>query len=122
VDHSYQEFSDPIEQCFYAIQKNLDILSDFGRVRDFLAANQHRLQHNLDLLKTNVFQQQVLDLYNSSPAWVKPHLIEIFERWPIVVVRDEDCYAYGNWRCKQQDLEKTLPFLDIDYRSLVVTV
>jgi len=122
VDHSYQEFSDPVEQCFYAIYKNFDILHDFGRVRDFLAANQHRLQHNLDLLKTNVFQQRVLEQYNSSPDWVKPHLIEIFERWPIVVVQGDDCYTHGNWRCNRQDLEKTLPFLDIDHRSLVVTV
>jgi hypothetical protein len=122
VDHSYQESTDPVERCFLAIERNLDLLRDFDRARDFLAHNRHRLQHNLDLLKTNVFQQCVLEQYNSSLDWVKPHLIEIFERWPIVVIQGDDCYTYGNRRCKRQDLEKTLPFLDIDHRSLVVTV
>jgi hypothetical protein len=122
VDHSYQEFADPVERCFYAIQKNLGILRDFDRVNDFLSNNQHRLQHNLGLLKTNVFQRRVLELYHSSPDWVKTHVIKIFERWPIVVVRDDDCYMYGRTRCKLKDLEKTLPFTDIDQHSLVITL
>jgi len=122
VDHSYQEYTDPVERCFLALEQNLDLLRDFDRANNFLSDNQHRLQHNLDLLKTNVFQQRVLEQYNSSPDWVKPELIKIFERWPIVIVQGDDCYTYGNWRCKRQNLEKILPFLDIDYRSLVVTV
>jgi hypothetical protein len=71
VDHSYQTFDDPVERCFYAIEKNLDLLKDFDRARDFLAANQHRLRHNLDLIKNNVFLQCTQQLYNSVPDWVK---------------------------------------------------
>jgi hypothetical protein len=122
VDHSYQDLVDPVERCFQAIQKNIDILRDFDRVRDFLLANSHRLQHNLDLIKTNVFQHRVLEQYNSSPVWVKQQLLQIFERWPIIVVRGEDCYMYGRPRCKLDNLSKTLPFTDIDSHSLVITL
>jgi hypothetical protein len=122
VDHSYQEFADPVERCFYAIQKNLGILRDFDCVNDFLSNNQHRLAHNLDRLKTNVFQQKVLEQYNSSPAWVKSELIKIFEKCPVVIVQGDDCYMYGQTRCKLKDLEKTLPFTDIDQHSLVITL
>jgi hypothetical protein len=122
VDHSYQESQDPVERCFLALEQNLDLLRDFDRANDFLSNNQHRLMHNLDLLKTNVFQQRVLEQYNSSPDWVKPELIKIFERWPIVIVQGDDCYMYGRARCKLKDLEKTLPFTDIDQHSLVITL
>lgn len=59
VDHSYQNMSDPFDRCYYAIERNLDLLSNFEKVNNFIQSNQSRFEHNLQLLKTNVFQQAV---------------------------------------------------------------
>lgn len=66
VDHSYQNMSDPFDRCYYAIERNLDLLRNFERVNNFIQSNQSRFEHNLQLLRTNVFQQAVdrVDLEN----------------------------------------------------------
>lgn len=55
VDHSYQNMEDPFDRCYYAIERNLDLLRDFSRAQEFINQNQHRLKHNLELVLSNVF-------------------------------------------------------------------
>jgi hypothetical protein len=59
VDHSYQNMQDPFDRCYYAIQRNLHLLQDFDRARDFVQNNRARFESNLQLLKNNVFQTAV---------------------------------------------------------------
>lgn len=55
VDHRYQCLSDPEQRCRRAIADNLDLLK---RPMDMTVFND-RLQHNLSLLKSNVFWRQI---------------------------------------------------------------
>jgi hypothetical protein len=59
VDHSYQDLADPLDRCYSAIERNLDLLRDFNRVYEFVQQNQDRFQHNLDLCQSNIFFKQV---------------------------------------------------------------
>lgn len=50
IDHSYQQELTPFDRCYQAINKNLSVLKDIVLLRQFFENNQHRFQHNLDLL------------------------------------------------------------------------
>lgn len=55
VDHSYQLLTDPWDRCYYAIERNLKLLSDFDYAKTFLDQNQDRLLKNKQLLDQNCF-------------------------------------------------------------------
>ena len=55
VDHRYQNMPDPLDRCYSAIERNLDLLRDPDRVRQFVQDNQARLEHNLRLCRHDVF-------------------------------------------------------------------
>ena len=59
VDHSYQDLDDPFDRCYHAIERNLNLLRDFDLVHKFIQNNKSRFEHNLNLLKNNVFQKIV---------------------------------------------------------------
>ena len=59
VDHSYQDLDDPFDRCYHAIECNLNLLRDFDLVHKFIQNNKSRFEHNLNLLKNNVFQKIV---------------------------------------------------------------
>lgn len=59
VDHSYSTLEQADSRCTTAMTANIALFRDFDLVRDFLAANQHRLLHNLCLLQSNPFLAQV---------------------------------------------------------------
>jgi hypothetical protein len=59
IDHSYQNMEDPFDRCYYAIERNIDLLRDFERANNFVQNNRVRFEHNLQLLKDNVFQKEV---------------------------------------------------------------
>jgi hypothetical protein len=50
IDHSYQQEITPFDRCYQAINKNLSVLQDSVLLRQFFENNQHRFQHNLNLL------------------------------------------------------------------------
>jgi hypothetical protein len=50
IDHSYQQEITPFDRCYQAINKNLSVLQDSALLRQFFDNNQHRFQHNLNLL------------------------------------------------------------------------
>ena len=59
VDHSYQDLEDPFDRCYHAIERNLNLLRDFDLVKELVQNNKSRFEHNLKLLKNNVFQKTV---------------------------------------------------------------
>jgi hypothetical protein len=59
IDHSYQSLEDPIKRIDKSIERNLDLLQDFDLVNKFVQNNKSRFEHNLNLLKNNVFQKTV---------------------------------------------------------------
>jgi len=80
VDHSYSTLADPVARLDQALIKNQHLLTDFDLVKDFIAANQSRLQHNVDLVEQNVF----LDLVKKQVQG-QPELREIAELWSLKV-------------------------------------
>lgn len=59
VDHSYSQLSDPWLRCDQALNLNLEILRDVESCNAFLQNNLARFQHNLDLIMSNIFLQEV---------------------------------------------------------------
>jgi hypothetical protein len=59
VDHSYQSEPDPELRCNYAVERNLELLTNFDLA--FVSIELTRLQHNYDLLQQNVFLKDVLE-------------------------------------------------------------
>ena len=80
VDHSYSTLADPVARLDQALNLNWHLLTDLDCARDFLQHNQHRLQHNVDLLKQNVF----LDLVKKQ-VQDRPQLRKIAELWSLNV-------------------------------------
>ena len=80
VDHSYSTLADPVDRLDQALKLNQRLLTDFDLVRDVIAANQHRLQHNMDLLEQNVF----LDLVKKQ-VQDRPELRGVAKLWSLNV-------------------------------------
>lgn len=72
IDHSYQDLSDPHDRCCRALLDNRHLLD---QPRD-MAPYQDRLKHNLDLLTSNVFLQDV-----KSKISTRPELAGLVERF-----------------------------------------
>lgn len=60
IDHSYQSLSDPVDRARQAVERNLHVLTNFEKTKQFVQQNQSRLQHNLLLLESNFFKQECL--------------------------------------------------------------
>lgn len=80
VDHSYSTLADPVDRLDQALKLNQRLLTDFDLVQDVIAANQHRLQHNVDLLEQNVF----LDLVKKQ-VQDQPELRGVAELWSLPI-------------------------------------
>lgn len=79
VDHSYQDLADPWDRCYHAVARNLILLQDPDQAQTFFQNNQHRFQHNLDLVRQNVFQTAALNLVSGLDAYQQQRLAEIPE-------------------------------------------
>jgi len=62
VDHSYQALADPWDRAYYAIERNLALLQDHASLERFCSQNRERFEHNLDLVKSNIFQRQCTEM------------------------------------------------------------
>jgi hypothetical protein len=76
IDHSYQHMEDPLDRCYYAIERNLDLLKNFEQTKQFVNKNQDRLQYNLDLVLSNVFLKECFDQVEKNPE-IKDVLMRI---------------------------------------------
>jgi hypothetical protein len=70
IDHSYQNIPDPWDRCYYAIERNIELLQNFNQAKSFIEHNRHRLLNNLDLLKNNYF-------YNTADQGIEKHSLSI---------------------------------------------
>lgn len=61
VDHSYQSIPDPEQRCRESVNRNIHLLKNLTIV------DRSRLQHNLDLVKSNLWQKQVNSLIETYP-------------------------------------------------------
>lgn len=55
VDHSYSVLDDPAQRCQQAMQRNRHLFENFDTMHHVVKSNHHRLQHNLNLMKSNPF-------------------------------------------------------------------
>ena len=79
IDHSYQALDDPKDRCYSAIERNLDLLRNVDYAKTFIAQNQSRLEHNLNLLKENVFLN---DCFNKVEQYSEPIRSKLFSIVP----------------------------------------
>jgi hypothetical protein len=80
VDHSYSTLEDPVDRLDQALMLNQHLLTDFDLTGNFIAHNQQRLQHNVDLVEQNVF----FDLVKAQVQRM-PKLREIADLWGLDV-------------------------------------
>lgn len=95
VDHSYQNMPDAMDRCYFAIERNLDLLRDFDRVKEFIANNHARFEHNVQLLLKNVFFEQCLrqiDIYQGVQKEVLNHIVPNFRNQMFKHYRSIDDY------------------------------
>ena len=76
VDHSYETLVDPRERCTQSLERNLHLF-DLEKITKLLADNQHRLQHNADLLMTNPFLQECFAKVKQSKEPLRSSLLRI---------------------------------------------
>jgi hypothetical protein len=81
VDHSYEDFDDPWDRCYYAIEKNLQLLINFDRAKQAIDNNQDRLRKNFELLETNPFFKDCLSKIESYSEPIKSTLFSISQRF-----------------------------------------
>lgn len=74
IDHSYQNLPDPAERVEQAIQRNLDLLTNFDRALWLNRQCQQRLETNLTLLQQNPFRQICHSIIEQSPEFLQPTL------------------------------------------------
>jgi len=63
IDHSYQDWPDPVDRCHRAIKQNLSVLCSVLDLRPF----HERLAHNLELMRSNVWLQRVRQITKLHP-------------------------------------------------------
>jgi hypothetical protein len=76
LDHSYSALPDPQQRVDQALIRNQHLLENFDLVCDFLHRNHQRLRHNLDLLRQNIFLQQV-----QQQVLMNPKLATVTSLW-----------------------------------------
>jgi hypothetical protein len=81
VDHSYQDLPDPMDRCYYAIEHNLDLLKDLDRAREFIKNNRSRFEHNVKLLKENVFLTDCFNKVEQYQGSVRDALMSIIPQY-----------------------------------------
>mgnify|MGYP003657571433 FL=1 len=81
IDHSYEDLEDPIGRCYYAVERNLEVIRDFERTKKFINENQHRLQHNLNLVLSNVCLEECFKQIKNSPETLQIVLLAIMKKF-----------------------------------------
>jgi len=68
IDHSYEHMPDPYDRVYFAVEKNLHLLTDVSVAKKFIQDNQDRLLHNVELLRRNVFLQDMMQKISMQDA------------------------------------------------------
>lgn len=78
IDHSYQYRTTLIEQCYYAIKNNLDILTNLEMAQQLRQTHLYRLLRNRDLLYDQILTKHV---YSVIDTWPEPLNSSISSFW-----------------------------------------
>jgi hypothetical protein len=79
IDHSYERMSDPYDRAYYAVEKNLDLLRDFDKTKNFIDRNHDRFKHNIKLIEQNVFLTHMIEKIKQYDSKVQRYLLMIAE-------------------------------------------
>jgi hypothetical protein len=79
IDHSYEHMTDPWDRAYYAVERNIKLLSDPNLAKDFVSANHARLQHNVDLVEQNIFLKYCTQKMDAYDKHTKSVLIKILQ-------------------------------------------
>jgi hypothetical protein len=77
IDHSYQSMPDPLDRCYYAVKLNLELLQNVDLACELVATHQPRLEHNLNLLKQNVFLTDCFNKVQQYPQHIQQTLLTV---------------------------------------------
>lgn len=55
IDHSYDEYENPIDRMYYALERNKKVLTDSNYIKEQWKANVQRLQKNVAWAKTTMY-------------------------------------------------------------------
>jgi len=77
IDHSYEDLPNPVERCYYAIERNLDLLTDYNKIKKLADQCHTRFQHNLDLLRSNICLKECLAQVDKAKPPVQTALLKI---------------------------------------------
>jgi Fe-S cluster assembly iron-binding protein IscA len=81
VDHSYENYQDPWDRAYYAIEKNLCLLRDFDQAKHLSTQNLSRFGHNVDHLKSNPFLKDCLSKIERYQDPVRSELLSISKQF-----------------------------------------
>jgi hypothetical protein len=81
IDHSYEDLLNPIERCYYSIERNLHLLTDFNKTKKLADQNHTRFQHNLDLLRSNVCLKECFAQLDGRNPEVRSALLKIMPQF-----------------------------------------
>ena len=81
IDHSYQTMSDPWDRCYYAVQRNLELLRNVDMGRELIQRNQARLAHNVQLCQDNVFQKYCMEKSQQQPPEVRQAVLNLVKSY-----------------------------------------
>jgi hypothetical protein len=81
IDHSYEALDDPWDRCYYAIEKNLQLLTNFDQAKQVINDHQGRLRKNIKLLETNPYFKDCLLKIESYPEPIKSALFSISQQF-----------------------------------------
>jgi hypothetical protein len=81
IDHSYEDLPNPIERCYYAIERNLHLLSNHDKIKKLADKNHSRFQHNLDLLRSNVCLNECFAQLDKCTPEVRTALLKIMPQF-----------------------------------------
>jgi len=77
IDHSYQSYDTLIERCYYAFEKNLDLLSNKDKTAELRLQCADRLRNNRDLLLNDHLSTVVHDQISRFPLEIQSCVPEI---------------------------------------------
>jgi hypothetical protein len=81
IDHSYEDLPNPIERCYYAIERNLHLLTDYNKTKKLADQCYERFQHNLDLLISNVCLEECFAQIDKATPQLRTALMTIMPQF-----------------------------------------
>ena len=96
IDHSYEDLPNPIERCYYAIERNLHLLTDYNKTKKLADQCYERFQHNLDLLISNVCLKECFVQIDKATPQLRTALIAIMPQFRNKMLETE-CKEYTIW-------------------------